>query len=992
MKTYYKYIIPLFLGILQNYYSQSNNNSAFPKIIPPSQETFANSKVSFEPSSNGNFSYQYPIYQIDNNIKLPILLNYSSDVRVDDIGGSTGISWQLNAGGVISRVVKDETDENVENWRPITINENSDVQKIKRAADASNKVDTEYDWFNFSISNGISGSFYIDKDLNVFIESKDKIKIEITDKTESLGIFGRLLEFKLTDKYGNEYYFGGIDKNIEKTTYEYDGPDQHATTGWYLYKIITTQKNEISLNYLTEDISYYASLNASFNVQDGCPGESFGSTYSDIIKSQSTIKSLRPMLKEIAYNDTQILFTYNKPRYDLFTNTTNNLLTSIDIKFKNKTVENFNLDYFDIKNNSMPATYYGLASDENTTRNRHFLKSILHSNKNAKTDFEYYNLESIPPRFSLNTDYYGYSNGAYNNSPFPMSADNNNFGIFKSLPVPSSVLSANKEVNPSLTSIGNLKKIIHSTKGYSEVIYEPNSSFELVNKKVKEEKRLTANYNRCDKANHKPSDAFTFISNGDFIEYYGTASFDYGSNCGEPDSLHDIHSLIVTDISTGEIVFSDNNQVSEPFKGELNSNYYPISTENGHTYKVEYSVSSRFGATRGSISFKYNEHTITNSENIFYGGSRVSQIRESDTNGREHVRKFYYNNIDNIASKKTSITNNTNTLIFAQQEETSKLCSTGGSMPMTSILKVYRAYKDNIIAMYNHRNNKIFYTDITEIIEGHSAIERNYSYFKNTNPYIGRTPIIYNIPSTNSGELKSNLLFAETVYKYDNGQYNPIKKIDYQYNFSKIKALKSYVFRENFKYLPNPTEDQLLNISYGFYENYYGFYNPTKIETTEYYSNNIVLTKTDLLSYENLNHSQLIKQNSYNIDKTITETTYQYAHEKGNQYLIDKNMIGIPLQTTVTQKQNDNDPGKTISKSEILYPTSQADANAKTAGLALPVSVLGFDLQNPDDAAKAQTEITYDLYDNKGNILQYSVKGKPVTVVWGYGQTQPIAK
>ncbi|AIL46804.1 hypothetical protein BD94_3029 [Elizabethkingia anophelis NUHP1] len=63
-------------------------------------------------------------------------MNYSSDVRVDDIGGSTGISWQLNAGGVISRVVKDETDENVENWRPITINENSDVQKIKRAADA----------------------------------------------------------------------------------------------------------------------------------------------------------------------------------------------------------------------------------------------------------------------------------------------------------------------------------------------------------------------------------------------------------------------------------------------------------------------------------------------------------------------------------------------------------------------------------------------------------------------------------------------------------------------------------------------------------------------------------------------------------------------------------------------------------------------------------------------------------------------------------------
>jgi hypothetical protein len=162
---------------------------------------------------------------------------------------------------------------------------------------------------------------------------------------------------------------------------------------------------------------------------------------------------------------------------------------------------------------------------------------------------------------------------------------------------------------------------------------------------------------------------------------------------------------------------------------------------------------------------------------------------------------------------------------------------------------------------------------------------------------------------------------------------------------------------------------------------------------SDYFNGNNKI-KISKYNYSNSDYPTILtsKTDTFVNEENTSETTYQYAHEKGNQYLIDKNMIGIPLQTTVTQKQNDNDPGKTISKSEILYPTSQADANTRTSGLALPVSVLGFDLQNPEDAAKAQTELTYDLYDNKGNILQYSVKGKPVTVIWGYNQTQPIAK
>lgn len=104
--------------------------------------------------------------------------------------------------------------------------------------------------------------------------------------------------------------------------------------------------------------------------------------------------------------------------------------------------------------------------------------------------------------------------------------------------------------------------------------------------------------------------------------------------------------------------------------------------------------------------------------------------------------------------------------------------------------------------------------------------------------------------------------------------------------------------------------------------------------------------------------------------------------------MIEKNMIGIPLQTTKTKIEGS--VSKTISNTEAKYPVSQAEANIVTSGFPLPKSIQNLDLQNP---TISQTEITYDLYDTKGNILQYSEKGtKPTVIIWGYNQTQPIAK
>ncbi|MET3539291.1 hypothetical protein SAMN05216324_1501, partial [Chryseobacterium limigenitum] len=79
---------------------------------------------------------------------------------------------------------------------------------------------------------------------------------------------------------------------------------------------------------------------------------------------------------------------------------------------------------------------------------------------------------------------------------------------------------------------------------------------------------------------------------------------------------------------------------------------------------------------------------------------------------------------------------------------------------------------------------------------------------------------------------------------------------------------------------------------------------------------------------------------------------------------------------------------KTLSKTETIYPISQSEADVKTSGLVLPYTVLSTDLQNTPS-----TEVTYDKYDSKGNLQQYTTKdGISTTIIWGYNNTQPIAK
>ncbi|HBV17989.1 hypothetical protein [Chryseobacterium carnipullorum] len=114
-------------------------------------------------------------------------------------------------------------------------------------------------------------------------------------------------------------------------------------------------------------------------------------------------------------------------------------------------------------------------------------------------------------------------------------------------------------------------------------------------------------------------------------------------------------------------------------------------------------------------------------------------------------------------------------------------------------------------------------------------------------------------------------------------------------------------------------------------------------------------------------------------DGSIQETSYLYPIDKNNDKLLTANMTSIPLETKTIIRKNASDAEKLMSKSETKYDNP---ANR------LPSSAVSYDSQNT-----LASEVVFNLYDGKGNLEQYTSRDDiPVSVVWGYKKTQPIAK
>ncbi len=159
--------------------------------------------------------------------------------------------------------------------------------------------------------------------------------------------------------------------------------------------------------------------------------------------------------------------------------------------------------------------------------------------------------------------------------------------------------------------------------------------------------------------------------------------------------------------------------------------------------------------------------------------------------------------------------------------------------------------------------------------------------------------------------------------------------------------------------------------------NYQSGFNLLKKETIV--DNNINIIKTNVYDDPNfINYnikSKIVTWNGIN-----KKTDYKYAHDLAITNMINANMIGIILKTETFEE--------TSKLSEELTQFAQ---DATTSDLILPKYI--YAKKGSDANSSLELKMTYDKYDNKGNLLQYTPEsGQPVSIVWGYNKTLPIAK
>lgn len=149
-------------------------------------------------------------------------------------------------------------------------------------------------------------------------------------------------------------------------------------------------------------------------------------------------------------------------------------------------------------------------------------------------------------------------------------------------------------------------------------------------------------------------------------------------------------------------------------------------------------------------------------------------------------------------------------------------------------------------------------------------------------------------------------------------------------------------------------------------------------------------TQTKNYFYENGNQKvvETLENFAYNnLNKRIDEHTV--THEDGNsiktKYYYDTGNNSVYSQNRISEIKKI----ETFENNELIN-TKEIDYSNSWVGNA---SFLPQSIKDSHSGTALQTEVVFNHYDDKGNLVQYTTKeGIPVTIIWGYNKTQPIAK
>lgn len=1015
-----KYILFLLVCIK----SISQTNQYLPtKTTVQSPEISSFSKYIDMPigTSTGIPDINIPLFNIKNgNTEVNVNLSYhAGGFKVDETASSVGLGWSLNAGGMIGRVVKSYPDD-LGGIITNSFNPNNVGLPISPLNECSinafiDYLDTEADLFYYNFLN-YSGKFQYNKMTNSFIKLNEN-NLKITPYYDN---FGKLVKFKIITPEGISCFFGknedetrsAVDKNSSNISFA-TGSAGHsaipnsnygAITSWYLMEIVDESQNKINFFYdsvlnatelkkINQDI-LYSTLGA-------CLGNPINDLLNyRLVNRYSLSTSENYYLKKIETLDKRIEFEMDNDRIDY-----------IGAKKINKLKLIRSLDNALIKQYQFQYSYFVTAQTANdidlnipysstqeiTTRyNR--LKLISLTEQTITNNqiislpsylFEYNN-QSLPYKFTNGRDYWGFYNGKDNNLNMIPRLMKDGKELYPTAGF------GDRSVDVEKCKAGIISKITYPTGGTIEYEFESN----MVN-------RVSNNYNKEQRFNlrNRLTDyqlLFSKDSNTNYIsstDKYISNTFQISAN-----TIGNINfNITMSGCSQENLGNFQCDFLIKLFKIQNNSNVFvrDLTSSNldldllsgNYFLEINKMGSSISNSTETGFNIQINWSVDPNPDVLYVGGLRIKNIFIKEK-GVLVLQKHY--NYERVVTPEESVLTNKNYV------------SSGVLVSKPSNIKNFKRstlwflgdsydydYRNELkinsssnIEMITNNGAFIIYGKVSEIVSDKAKVE---SYFDTTNnAFADNNYDNYTDEPYNEGA--RGYLLQKKYFRFDDNTntFLIIKQEDFETdiintniaNFGILRAPNDfYVLCCGNPYLCY-TKSEVLQ-PYG----QTSIINRTRktTETNYYNTDNIIVTSIEHL-YEN-NFLLPSTTKTTNSKGETLETKYYYApdpeltNEPYRTDLIAKNMIGIPLLTQTFKN------GIKLSEQKTQY-----SKDASTNNLLLPKYIKakkGTDADQPN----LETKITYNSYDNKGNLTQYTLEsGIPVSYIWGYNQTQPIAK
>ena len=939
-----------------------------------------------------------------------------------------GLGWALSYGGAISRQTRGGADDVGGNYLYYAANgtfsgfmEDSDTRigLYNSEAVASTSKDKTPDMFTLS-AGSVNGKFVFDyEDQKPVLQGFDDVSISY--QRDGANGTGKIISFIVTDSQGNIFYFGK-NKNGSRSAQDYESVTQNITlplsgsptfnspgydlyyNSWHLMEIETIYD---------EKIEFFYELETTFFHRKSSDVELQGA--SGVVSNMSQIVANTHQIKKITFDKGHLEFLKSSTEREDMNNgyTLNNieLFDKFDQKIKSFA---FTYDYTTAPNSGTVNWYLDQADPK--AYKRLFLKKIQETGTGTASipPYEFiYNDIKLPNRFSTSQDIWGYYNGV-NNGAFLMFF---NYG---------NNITVDRTVNIEKSEAGLLKQIIHPTSGVTKYTYEHNIGnptgyygniiTKEVNPQIEKEIILTKN---------------DFVLNGNSYDLVDLdipkGKLDYFISCLHPRDIDDtttpdciFSSFLLkssSDINYNLMTIGETKSVSICHQGgadKLSFRVFPSNLTNGSGMPLHTLSQYDF-----QISLKYKEPVADENVILYAGGKRIKKIEtfQNSTAITPATVKEYSYELPNTNKTSGEITG----IPFFYTEDSN--APTGVNPCWTIVYK----FMGPGSAFSTYQGNTIGYTHVTEFYGTKEAnlgkTEHTFTFVPDGGGDYFRFPFH---PSTDNEWLRGKQKKV-IHYKRNGSTYTKVKQIENTYAYA---GLVDEVLPEGDPDAPLEIDGRAidkLSSSFGAHisinhdltegEDIYDktrtlFKLPLFIFTgangvaTEYkvyhfiggtqdlsstttidYLDGEELTSSTVNFYNYDKHYQLSKTKGITSDDKNLFTKYSYFQELSLGNSIVDSIVSqhrfIPYKTEQFWDKNKDsilDVGEKLSTQSTIYNTFNTNY--------FPEKV-----QTSKGTGALEDRIVFHDYDDKGNPIEVSKKnGTHIVYIWGYDQTQPIAK